>query len=216
MVLLQLETPAITMTAGDALVIRGSMGTGKFSVLRRAMGLVDDERPLCLLDTPRAQLSDDVLPGLRGRCALIPHMGALISNLSARDNVALPLRYRGHISHEDAYRRAEQALELLGCASIADARPADLNDAEQRMIALSRAEATGTELLLLQDPLAGMSDEMADRVVWFAKRVLERNGAVLITTATAHPLSAWDGKLAAISGIQTLSLEVDHGSVAPR
>ena len=90
---------------------------------------------------------------------LVPH--GLISNLTLRMNVVVPLVYGGLAQPAEAARRAEAALAACGLARWADDRPADVPpDARQRAV-VARAIAREPRLLLLEDPVWSLDADVA-------------------------------------------------------
>ncbi len=145
-----LEAP----TAG-CLALAGPSGAGKSSVLRIVAGLLRPEsgQVSCgaetWLDTSRGI---DVAPEHR-RCGYVFQDYALFPHLSARQNVAYPLRGE---PRRDRHRRATELLERFGVAHLADARPRTMSGGERQRVALARALARRPEALLLDEPLSAL------------------------------------------------------------
>ena len=90
---------------------------------------------------------------------LVPH--GLISNLTLRMNVVVPLVYGGLAQPDEAARRADDAIAACGLARWADERPADAPpDARQRAV-VARAIARAPRLLLLEDPVWSVDADVA-------------------------------------------------------
>src|SRR3546814_9024914 len=79
------------------------------------------------------------LPGFRRRIGVVFQDFRLIPHLSARDNIALPLRIAG-VSEEDLSGPVGEMLSWIGLGDRADARPATLSGGEQQRVAIARAE----------------------------------------------------------------------------
>lgn len=88
--------------------------------------------------------------------------GGLLSNLSLRENVALPLRFQG-VPPAELRPRTEAALERLGLLAVADLRPHAVSAAARRHGNLARVLALQPDLVLLDDPLEGLDAE--DRAI---------------------------------------------------
>ena len=88
--------------------------------------------------------------------------GGLLSNLSLRENVALPLRFQG-VPPAELRPRTEAALERLGLLAVADLRPHAVSAAARRHGNLARVLALQPDLVLLDDPLEGLDAD--DRAI---------------------------------------------------
>jgi D-methionine transport system ATP-binding protein len=87
-----------------------------------------------------------------------PH---LLNNLTAAENVALPLRLQGTLNAPRLERRVRDCLERVGAGALADAYPARLTAGERRRVAVARAIAGQPELLLCDEPTAGLEADGA-------------------------------------------------------
>lgn len=94
---------------------------------------------------------------------LLPH--GLISNLTLRLNVVVPLVYGGLYRPDDAARRADEALSLCGLVAFADHRPADVPPEARQRAVIARAVARDPELLLLEDPVWSIDPGEADALL---------------------------------------------------
>lgn len=156
----------LVVPRGGTLLLTGPSGCGKSRLLRVLAGT---ERP----SGGSVQVAgQQVWPG-SGVLSLLGHVrvgfafasGGLLSNLSLRENVGLPLRFLG--LGPDALRgRAEAALERLGILAVAGLRPHAVSATARRHANLARILALDPELILLDDPLEGL--EQADRTLAFA------------------------------------------------
>ncbi len=186
---------SLVLEAGDTVVLSG--GVGKFSLLKLALGLGQmGAGSVRTLGQDPFALSATELGLLRARCALVPHTGALISNLSVAANGTLPLQYHGLCSDREAEERVVQALVSLEIDHLAGLRPASLTYAEQRLAALARAVATRPDILLIQDPFEGLEESMRPRVDAQLRQLATAGCASLIATPVLSLDTAYDGRLA--------------------
>lgn len=108
--------------------------------------------------------------------------GGLVTNVTVRDNVRVPLLYRG-LSVADADRRADASLARFGLGGVTHLRPSALGAEGRRLAQFARAEAMDARLVYLEHPLQGLSPVGA-RVVedWIDERLAE--GAAVLVTET--------------------------------
>jgi molybdate transport system ATP-binding protein len=141
--------------AGECLALAGPSGAGKTSVLRVAAGLLRPKsgRVECggktWLDTERGI----DLPPERRRCGYVFQDYALFPHLTARQNVAYPLR---GMSRSERRARAQELLERFGVGGLADARPRTLSGGERQRVAVARVLARRPGVLLLDEPLSAL------------------------------------------------------------
>ncbi len=142
---------SLSVAAGEIVALVGPSGCGKSTAMRLLAGL---ERPT----------GGEVrrTPG-RGETAVVFQAPTLAPWLSARANAALPLELAG-VARSEAGRRAEAALQRVGLAGAADARPAQLSGGMAMRVSLARALVTEPRLLLLDEPFAAL-DEITRRAL---------------------------------------------------
>jgi putative ABC transport system ATP-binding protein len=145
---------------GEAVCIVGPSGSGK-STLMHIIGLLD--RPtrgrLFLEGADTSTLSDEERSRLRGRSiGFVFQAFHLLSHLSVRENVELPLQYQRVPPHERRVR-ALAALEQVGLASRAHHRATQLSGGERQRTAIARALVGGPELILGDEPTGNLDQK---------------------------------------------------------
>ena len=154
--------------SGDLLAIQGSNGSGKSTLLRVLAGLVAPTL---------GQVSVTAAPGARRRVGFVGHATHLFDQLTALENVALAARLaRRDVGHASAF------LDELGVASHAADRVATLSSGTRRRVAIARALATDPDVLILDEPFAGLDHDAADLVM--ASLVRERIAGRVVVVAT--------------------------------
>lgn len=107
----------------------------------------------------------------------------LISNLTIRSNLIVPLLYSGAAELAEATARAAETIEACGISRWADVRPAELPPAARRRAVVARAVAREPELLLLEEPVGSSRDAGAAALLALCR---ERARTVVVLTAAAE------------------------------
>jgi cell division transport system ATP-binding protein len=180
-----LAEASFRVAPGELVVISGSSGAGKTTLVRLVIG---EERAtegsVRVADQDVATLGRRALGRLRRQLAVAPQEPRLVADRTAFGNVMLVQRGLG-VPAAEARARALAALRGFGLGARANAVPRELSGSERRRVALARALAQPAPLLLLDEPFAGLDDPTVRRVV---DRVVEahRQGiTVVITTRDA-------------------------------
>jgi molybdate transport system ATP-binding protein len=156
-------------------VVFGPSGAGKSTLLRIIAGLVVPVagriqfRGATVLDTERG-LS---VPVGKRSIGLVTQQAALFPHLDVRKNVGFGIR---HLSRERRSIRIAEMLHLFGAETLADRPTLQLSGGERQRVALARALAPAPQLLLLDEPLAGLDDGSARDIL---KRLLSLDMHVL-------------------------------------
>jgi len=145
---------------GDYLAVMGASGSGK-STAMNILGCLD--RPSAgsyrLNGVPVETLDDDALADLRNRqLGFVFQQFHLLPQLSALDNVMLPMVYAG-VPHAERRQRAVAALERVGLGQRLLNRPNQLSGGQQQRVAIARALVHGPRLLVCDEPTSALDAE---------------------------------------------------------
>ena len=179
----------LTVRAGGVVALLGPSGSGKSTLLRcinrleawdsglvrvggRSLGFREDGRPL----TARAVARERASVGV----GMVFQQFNLFSHLSARENVAGPLRWAYGMSKPDAHRRALELLERVGLAHRAEALPRHLSGGQQQRVAIARALAPSPSVLLLDEPTSALDPELVNEVLEVIRRLAVEDGLTMI------------------------------------
>ncbi len=148
--------------AGEFVAVVGPSRSGKSLIVELAAGLVSPEagRVILLGHDWAVDVNDEPSP-VRLRLGAVLQQPGLMSNMTLFNNVALPLRYhRASMSERDRESAVMAQLERLRLVPMRDRFPAELNQGEVRRGAIARALMLAPDVLLLDDPVAGLDAEM--------------------------------------------------------
>lgn len=175
-----LKNVSLTVEEGDYLAIMGPSGSGK-TTLMNLIGCLDvpTSGSYMLGDVDITKCSKKELAKVRNQeIGFVFQSFNLLPKLSALDNVALPLLYRG-VKKEERKKLAREALEIVGLSERVDYRPDQLSGGQCQRVAIARA-IVGKPRLLLADEPTGALDSASGKQVMELFDMLHENGATII------------------------------------
>jgi phospholipid/cholesterol/gamma-HCH transport system ATP-binding protein len=152
-----LEEVSLTVPKGQVVALMGTSGGGKTTVLRLIGGQLKPWSGQVLIDgVDLASLDETGLYAARRRMGMLFQFGALFTDLSAFENVAFPLREHTDLSETLIHDLVLMKLNAVGLRGARDLRPAEVSGGMARRIALARAIALDPELIMYDEPFAGL------------------------------------------------------------
>jgi putative ABC transport system ATP-binding protein len=169
----------LAIGAGELTAILGPSGSGKSTLLGLMAGLDRPTRGEVLLDgAPIHAMPEDDLALLRRRkIGFVFQSYQLLSNLTARENVLLPLELSGH---PDAPARAADLLASVGLSERGHHYPVQLSGGEQQRVALARAFGPRPPLLLADEPTGNLDSATGSAILDVLFRLREESGTTLV------------------------------------
>ncbi len=174
-----LDDVSLRIAPGEFTAILGPSGSGKSTMLALMAGLDRPTAGEVLLDGEAVQdLSEDALALLRRRkIGFVFQSYQLLGNLTARENVLLPLELLGAA---DAEERADRLLAAVGLADRGHHFPAQLSGGEQQRVALARAFAPRPPLLLADEPTGNLDSATGERILALLGDLRRNEGTTLV------------------------------------
>ncbi|WP_062017595.1 ABC transporter ATP-binding protein [Aureimonas sp. AU4] len=199
----------LDVARGESVGIVGPSGSGKSTLLMVLAGLERaDEGLVEIAGQELGPLSEDQLAAFRGR-----HVGIvfqnfhLIPNMTALENVAVPLELAGHV---DAFGRAEAELRAVGLGERVTHYPGELSGGEQQRVALARALAPEPAILIADEPTGNLDGETGRQVADLLFREQARRAMTLVLVTHDPALAKRCGREVAVR-----SGEIRKSAAAP-
>ncbi|MEY9109884.1 polar amino acid transport system permease protein [Bradyrhizobium yuanmingense] len=179
----------LTVRVGEVVALLGPSGSGKSTLLRcinhlenwdagtvrvggRRLGFGENGKPL----SPRAIANERASVGV----GMVFQQFNLFAHLSAKENIAGPLRWVHGMTRIDADRRAAELLDRVGLSHRADALPRHLSGGQQQRVAIARALAPNPSVLLLDEPTSALDPELVNEVLEVIRRLAIDDGLTMI------------------------------------
>lgn len=152
-----LEDVSLVVPRGKVVALMGTSGGGKTTVLRLIGGQVKPRAGQVLFDgVDIAAMDRDALYAIRRRMGMLFQLGALFTDLSVFDNVAFPLREHTRLSEEMIRDLVLMKLDAVGLRGARDLMPSQVSGGMARRVALARAIALDPDLIMYDEPFAGL------------------------------------------------------------
>jgi len=194
-----LDGITLAVSRGETLAVLGRSGTGKSVLLRLIIGLESpDSGSVCINGQNIGDLPLDQLGEIRKKMGFLFQHAALYDSLTVGENVAFPLEHhRRELSRSERNGRVKQLLAEVGMEGDLDKMPSDISGGMQKRVGLARALALEPEILLLDEPTAGLdpisSGEIDDLIL---KLQRERRMASIVVTHDLHSARTIANRLA--------------------
>ncbi len=152
-----LDDVTLRFGRGQVVAIMGGSGMGKTTLLKLIGGLEAPDKGQVIFDNKPLDASNkESLFAQRRRMGMLFQFGALFTDMSVIDNVAFPLREQTDISEDLIERMALMKLNAVGLRGAADLMPSEISGGMARRVALARATALDPELIMYDEPFAGL------------------------------------------------------------
>ena len=172
---------SLSIAEGEFVAIMGRSGAGKSTTLYQLSLLDDPTSGEIILDgNDTHNLSQDEKTQFRlNRLGYVFQDYSLMSDLTALENVSLPLLMQGK-SEEDAFKKAEESLTEVGLGHVMDHLPSALSGGEQQRASIARAIVHGPKIIFADEPTANLDHTSSLNVMEIFKKLNREKGITIV------------------------------------
>jgi len=197
---------SLEVAQGETLSVLGRSGTGKSVLLKLIIGLhLPDSGSIRVNGEEVTKLPPKELNEVRKKVGFLFQQAALYDSLTIEENVAFPLRRHSSMSEDERNKRVRGLLASVGMDKDAHKLPAELSGGMQKRVGLARALALEPDILLFDEPTAGLDPitaaEIDDLILRLQK---ERQMTSIVVTHDIHSARAVSDRLALMRDGQVL------------
>ena len=179
-----LDRVDLRVARGETLTVLGRSGTGKSVMLKLLIGLQrPDSGEIEINGEEITMMQLDELNRIRKRVGFLFQNAALYDSLTAEENVAFPLRRHTDMTNGERRDRVSELLSRVGMDEAREKMPADLSGGMKKRVGLARALALDPEIMLLDEPTAGLDPIAASEINDLIRELQrERNISSIVVT----------------------------------
>lgn len=187
-----LDQVSLSIPAGQSVSVMGPSGSGKSTLLHCLAGIIrPDEGDVSLDGDPVSLASDAQRSRVRlHQMGFVFQDGQLLPELTAQENVALPLLLTGR-PRTDALARATEIMQWLGLAGMDGRRPGQLSGGQAHRVAIARALVGRPRVVLADEPTGALDQATGTEVMRVLTAAVTAVGASLVVVTHDRQVADW-------------------------
>lgn len=177
-----LKEVAFTLQCGENMVVLGKSGSGKSVLIKCIIGLLEpDAGRIEVLGENVAELDHDALDKIRAKVGFLFQGNALYDSMTVRENLEFPLRRHWiQVTQQEVDDMVMQALDDVGLVHTVDMMPAELSGGMQKRIALARTLILKPEIILYDEPTAGLDPITGREIIDLMLQIRRKYGSAAL------------------------------------
>ncbi|WP_016696716.1 ABC transporter ATP-binding protein [Actinoalloteichus spitiensis] len=184
-----------TIDPGEMVAVLGPSGSGKSTLLHCLAGILVPTAGSVMFEGREISAMNDVGRSELRRTSFgfVFQFGQLIPELTALENVALPLRLAGK-RRRVAERQALEWLDRLGVGSVADQRPSEISGGQGQRTAIARALVAGPRVVFADEPTGALDSVQGDEVMTLLASVARETAAAVVLVTHEPRVAAYSDR----------------------
>src|SRR5262252_2063395 len=215
------QTPAlrgasVATSQGEILAIMGPSGSGKSTLLHSLAGIFQPDRGEVWFDGQRLDTLDEAERTRLRRTAFgfVFQFGQLVPELTAADNVALPLLLN-RTRRKVAYKTADTWLDKLGIGGKGGRRTGELSGGEAQRVAVARALALAPKVIFADEPTGSLDSLTGEKVMDLMTDLARQQGATVVLVTHEARIAAYADRVATVRDGIVFSVELPATPASP-
>ena len=205
-----LNDVSIAIEPGEVCCIVGQSGSGKSTLLNQLAGL---EKPtsgqVFIGKREISAMSEGELAVFRQKyLGFIFQSYNLLPSMTAAENVALPLMFKG-VPRKERLKQAHEQLKLMGLTGRENHRPTEMSGGQQQRVGIARAFVTNPEVVFADEPTGNLDTKTTKEVMEMFLRFAREKGTTIILVTHDRSLAEYCDRIVTISDGRIISNE-DH------
>jgi len=187
----------LTAAKSEILCVLGKSGTGKSVLLRLLIGLEKPDSGSILINGQEiTQMEIGPLKDVRRKIGFLFQGGALYDSFTIAENVAFPLRRNTQMSDSDRTEKVRTLLQSVGLDKDLEKMPSEISGGMRKRVGLARALALDPEIMLFDEPTAGLDPITAAEIGELIKKLRdERHTTSIVVTHDIHAAHYYSDRL---------------------
>ncbi len=171
----------LAIAPGESLVLIGPSGVGKSLVLKLFAGLLRPTAGRVVIEGHDLQdLSSSARKDLQLKMGMLFQKNALFDSLSVAENIAFPMREKSNLTEAQIQERVAYFLDAVGISHAAALFPDEISGGMQKRLGIARALALKPQIVLYDDPTAGLDPITSRRIVDLILQLRRENNSTLV------------------------------------